>query len=80
MTLAQFVDHIDHAVKTVGVDHVGVSGDFDGGGGVQGWDGADESFNVTQELLERGYGEADLAKLWGGNFLRVMRAAQELAR
>lgn len=80
VTLAQFVDHIDHAVKTVGVDHVGVSGDFDGGGGVLGWDGADECFNVTRELLERGYGEADLAKVWGGNFLRVMRAAQELAR
>lgn len=77
--LAQFADHVDHAVKTVGVDHVGFSGDFDGGGGLGGWDGADESFNVTAELLKRGYSEADLAKLWGSNILRVMDAVQALA-
>ncbi len=80
VTLAQFVDHIDHAVKTIGVDHVGVAADFDGGGGVNGWDNAAESFNVTRELLKRGYGEAEIAKLWGGNILRVMRAAADAAR
>ena len=80
VTLAQFADHIDHAVEVAGIDHVGLSGDFDGGGGVQGWDGAEESANVTAELLARGYSEEDLAKLWGGNVLRVMRAAEAAAR
>jgi membrane dipeptidase len=78
VTLSQFADHIDHAVRVAGVDHVGLSGDFDGGGGVRGWDSAAESFNVTFELLKRGYSEADLAKLWGDNILRVMRAAEAL--
>ena len=77
MTLSQFVDH---AVKVAGVDHVGLSGDFDGGGGVQGRDGADETFNVTRELLRRGYSEDDLAKLWGRNILRVIRATEAAAR
>ena len=80
VTLAQFADHIDHAVEVAGIDHVGLSGDFDGGGGVEGWDGAEESANVTAELLARGYSEEDLAKLWGGNALRVMRAAEAAAR
>lgn len=78
--LSAFVDHVDHAIQTVGVDHVGLSADFDGGGGVQGWDSAAETFNVTRELLARGYAEADLAKIWGGNILRVMRAAKAAAR
>jgi membrane dipeptidase len=80
VTLSAFADHIDHAVKVAGIDHVGISGDFDGGGGVQGWDRAAESFNVTWELLKRGYTEDDLAKLWGQNVLRVMRAAEAAAR
>lgn len=80
VTLSAFVDHMDHAVKIAGIDHVGLSGDFDGGGGVQGWDGASETFNVTSELLKRGYSEDDLAKLWGQNVLRVMRAAEAAAR
>ncbi len=80
VALMQFADHIDHAVSVAGIDHVGVSGDFDGGGGVQGWDNAAESFNLTRELLRRGYSEADLAKLWGGNVLRVMRAAEAAAQ
>lgn len=80
VTLAQFVDHIDHAVEVAGIDHVGLSGDFDGGGGVAGWDGAEDSPNVTAELMARGYAEEDIAKLWGGNALRVLRAAEEAAR
>ena len=79
VTLAQFVDHVDHAVKVVGIDHVGLAGDFDGGGGVQGWDGADETMNVTRELLTRGYDEADIAKLWGENILRIMDTVQSMA-
>jgi membrane dipeptidase len=79
VTLAQFLDHVDHAVSVAGIDHVGLSGDFDGGGGVEGWDNAADSPNVTAALLERGYSEQDLAKIWGGNFLRVMRNVQAAA-
>ena len=79
VSLTQFLDHVDHAIKTVGIDHVGLSGDFDGGGGVEGWDGASDSPNVTKQLLERGYSEEDLAKLWGGNLLRVMRDVEAAA-
>ena len=80
VTLAQFVDHIDHAVSVAGIDHVGLSGDFDGGGGVAGWDGADDSLNVTLELARRGYTADEIAKLWGRNVLRVMRAVEAAAR
>ncbi len=79
VTLAQFLDHLDHAVKVVGIDHVGLSGDFDGGGGVYGWDNAADSPNVTAALLERGYTEEDIAKIWGGNLLRVMRQVEAAA-
>jgi membrane dipeptidase len=74
-----FVDHIDHAVELIGIDHVGISSDFDGGGGVEGWQDASETANVTLELVRRGYSEADIAKLWGGNLLRVWRAAEAIA-
>ena len=79
VTLAKFLDHVDHAVRVAGVDHVGLSGDFDGGGGVAGWDNAADSSNVTAAMLQRGYSEEDLAKIWGGNLLRVMRAVQAIA-
>ncbi|HEY7217688.1 MAG TPA: dipeptidase [Candidatus Binatia bacterium] len=83
-TLKDFVDHIDYAVKLIGIDHVGISSDFDGGGGVIGWNDAAETFNVTLELVRRGYTEAQIAKLWGVNLLRVMdevqRVAQELQK
>jgi len=74
-----FVDHIDHAVQLVGVDHVGISSDFDGGGGVEGWNNAAESLNVTTELVSRGYSEEDIAKLWGGNLIRVWREVERIA-
>lgn len=67
-----FVNHIDHAVKVAGINHVGISSDFDGGGGLEGWRGADETFNVTLELVRRGYTEAQIKKLWSENTLRVM--------
>ena len=76
----ELVDHIDHAVKLIGLDHVGISSDFDGGGGIEGWDSAADTFNVTLELVRRGYTESDIAKLWGGNLLRVWREADEVAR
>jgi membrane dipeptidase len=79
-TVAQYVDQIDYVVKKIGIDHVGISSDFNHGGGVVGWDNEGEALNVTAELLRRGYTKADIAKLWGGNFLRVWGKAQSLAK
>ena len=79
-TVKDFVDHIDYAVKLIGIDHVGISSDFDGGGGVDGWNGAHENFNVTLELVRRGYTEAQIEKLWSGNLLRVLDQVQAVAK
>ncbi|MGE0464655.1 MAG: dipeptidase [Vicinamibacterales bacterium] len=79
-TVSDFVDHIDYLVKKIGIDHVGISSDFDGGGGVAGWNGADETFNVTLELVRRGYTEEQIGKIWSGNLLRVMDEVQKIAR
>lgn len=79
-SVQDFVDHIDHAVRLIGIDHVGISSDFDGGGGVEGWDSAAETFQVTLELVRRGYSESDIARLWGGNLLRVWRAVRRAAQ
>jgi len=78
--VSDFVDHIDHAVKVAGIDHVGIASDFDGGGGIDGWKDASETANVTVELVKRGYSEADIAKIWGGNLLRVMETVEEGAK
>ena len=77
--VGDFVDHIDYMVDLIGIDHVGISSDFDGGGGIEGWDDASETFNVTLELVKRGYTEDDIAKLWGGNLLRVLDDVQKVA-
>ena len=69
--IRDFADHIDHAVKIAGIDHVGISSDFDGGGGIVGWNNATETLNITMELVRRGYTEQQIAKLWSGNLLRV---------
>jgi membrane dipeptidase len=74
-----FVDHIDYIVKKIGIDHVGISSDFDGGGGVDGWNDAAETFNVTLELVRRGYTEDQIAKIWSGNLLRVMEEVRQVA-
>jgi membrane dipeptidase len=66
-------------VNKIGIDHVGISSDFDGGGGIAGWSDASETFNVTLELVKRGYSEADIQKLWGGNLLRVLDDVQRIA-
>lgn len=79
VTVADYADHIDYAVKRIGVEHVGISSDFDGGGGFVGWHDAGESGNLTVELAARGYGAADIALLWGGNFLRLLRRAEAMA-
>ena len=78
-TVKDFVDHIDYAVKLIGIDHVGISSDFDGGGGIDGWNDASETFNVTMELVGRGYRESEIAKLWSGNLLRVMAEVERIA-
>jgi microsomal dipeptidase-like Zn-dependent dipeptidase len=82
VNVSDFVDHIDYMVKLIGINHVGISSDFDGGGGVKGWNDATETFNVTLELVKRGYSEADINKLWSENLLRVLddvqKAAQEI--
>jgi membrane dipeptidase len=77
--LSDFVDHIDYAVQLIGIDHVGISSDFDGGGGVHGWADASETPNVTAELLRRGYSDEAIEKLWGGNLLRVWRDVERVA-
>jgi membrane dipeptidase len=78
-TVSDYVNHIDYVVKMIGIDHVGVSSDFDGGGGVDGGRNATETFNVTLELVRRGYTEEQIAKIWGGNLLRVMEDVERVA-
>jgi len=80
VTLQDMVDHIDHIVKVIGVDYVGIGSDFDGGGGVTGWNGADDAFNITLELVKRGYTEDDIRKIWGENLLRVWREVERVAK
>ena len=79
-SVVDLCDHIDHAVRLIGIDHVAISSDFDGGGGIVGWNSAAETFEVTHELLRRGYSKSDIAKLWSGNTLRVWKAVEEHAR
>ena len=79
-TVALLADHIGYAVKLVGIDHVGIASDFQGGGGIDGWSNASETPNVTAELVRRGYSEEEIVKLWGGNLLRVMEAAERARR
>jgi len=78
-SLKDFVDHIDHAVKVAGIDHVGVGTDFDGGGGIPGFNDDTDAPNVTVELVRRGYTEAQIKKIWGGNLLRVWRDVEKAA-
>ena len=70
------IRHIDHIVKVAGIDHVGIGSDFDGGGGVAGCMGDNDMINITVRLIERGYSEEDIRKIWGGNFFRVMNQVQ----
>jgi membrane dipeptidase len=78
-TVSELVDHLDYAVGKVGIDHVGISSDFGGGGGITGWNNAGETFNVTLELVKRGYSEADIGKIWSGNVLRILEQAEQVA-
>jgi len=78
--VGDFVDHIDYMVKKIGLKHVGISSDFDGGGGISGWSDASETFNVTLELVRRGYTEEEISLLWNGNLLRVLDECQAIAK
>ena len=77
--VADFVDHIDYIKNKIGINHVGISSDFDGGGGIEGWRDASETANVTFELLKRGYSEAEIAQIWSGNLLRVLDQVEAVA-
>lgn len=79
VSVKDFVDHIDYVVKHAGLAHCGISSDFDGGGGFSDWYDAADSVNLTAELLRRGYGSSEIEALWGGNFLRLLRQAEEFA-
>ncbi|GGG11619.1 peptidase M19 [Dokdonia pacifica] len=80
VNVADFVDHIDYLVEKMGLEHVGISSDFDGGGGIEGWEDASETMNVTIELVRRGYTEDQIEKLWSGNLLRVLDEVQAIAQ
>lgn len=80
VTVSDFVDHIDYLVEKMGIDHVGISSDFDGGGGITGWQDASETYNVTLELVKRGYDKEDIEKLWGGNLFRVLDQVEQVAK
>jgi membrane dipeptidase len=77
-TVADVVDHIDHIVGLIGIDHVGIGTDFDGGGGVDGCNNVSEIGNITRELVERGYTEEQIRKIWGGNLIRVFGEVERL--
>ena len=78
-SVSDLVDHVDYMVNLIGIEHVGISSDFDGGGGIDGWQDASETFNVTLELVRRGYSEEEIAQIWSGNLLRTLDRAQEVA-
>lgn len=80
VNVSDFVDQIDYLVSKLGIEHVGISSDFDGGGGIEGWNDASETFNVTLELVKRGYSEEQIAMLWSGNLLRVLDEVQAVAK
>ena len=75
-TILDVMAHLEHAIKVMGIDHVGLGTDFDGDGGVRGLANSSELINFTRQLLARNYSERDIQKIWGGNFLRVMAQVQ----
>jgi microsomal dipeptidase-like Zn-dependent dipeptidase len=76
-TIDDALRHLEHAIDVMGIDHVGLGTDFDGDGGICGLASSSELLNFTRQLLARGYSESDIQKIWGGNFLRVMKQVQE---
>lgn len=76
-TYEKFMEHTYHVLELIGPDHVGISGDWDGGGGVDGMSDVSMLQKITRDLLAAGYTREDVAKIWGGNMLRLVRAAHE---
>jgi membrane dipeptidase len=79
-TVSDAVDHIDHIVELIGIDHVGIGTDFDGGGALKDCYDVSEMPNITRELVKRGYSKTEIEKIWGENFMRVFREVEELAQ
>ena len=80
-SLDEYLDHVEHIARVAGIDHVGIAADFDGGGGITGWMDASQTGNVSAGLRKRGYSEADIGKILGGNLLRTWQAViDEAAR
>lgn len=77
-TIDDFMEHLQHCIQIAGIDHVGISCDFDGGGGGWGLNGDNDAINITVRLLEAGFSNEDIAKIWSGNFFRVLNAAQRI--
>ena len=77
-TVIDALQHLEHSIKIMGIDHVGLGTDFDGDGGVRGLANSSELLNFTRHLLLRRYSEQDIQKIWGGNFLRVMTQVQRI--
>jgi membrane dipeptidase len=75
-SIDDMLDHIDYVVKRIGIDHVGIGTDFNHGSGIGGFEDASDALNVTVALMERGYSQQDIEKIWGANFLRVFRAVE----
>ena len=73
------VDHIDHAVKVAGIDHVGLGSDFDGATMPIGMEDASQLPKITDALIKKGYSDADIEKILGGNTLRVMEQVEATA-
>ena len=76
-SIRDFINHIDYVVKLIGINHVGISSDFGGGGGVEGWMDARETQNLTNELRKRNYSDLQIKKIWSGNILRVWREVEK---
>ena len=79
-TIMDAIEHLEHAIKVMGIDHVGLGTDFDGDGGIRGLADSSELINFTRQLLARRYSESDIQKIWGGNFLRVMSIVQNASK
>ena len=79
-TIDDFMEHLQHCIQIAGIDHVGISCDFDGGGGGWGLNGDNDAINITVRLLEVGFSREDITKLWSTNFFRVLTAAQQIAQ
>lgn len=78
-SIEDFMKHLYHIIDVAGIDHVGIGSDFDGGAGVKGCNGDNDMIQITTRLIEHGYSDEDIAKIWGGNFLRVLSSAQRYA-